>query len=68
MSDFFDSEIIQEELKEINDMQEKIYGSLFGFGMMAKEEKLERAFLQFIEEPQAAWYTITVWVAHPTCL
>ena len=41
MSDFFDSEIIQEELKEINDMQEKIYGSLFGFGMMSKEEKLE---------------------------
>ena len=41
MSDFFDSEIIQEELKEINNLQEKIYGSLFGFGMMSKEEKLE---------------------------
>ena len=31
MSDFFDSEIIQEELTEINNLQEKIYGSLFGF-------------------------------------
>ena len=41
MSDFFDSEIIQEELTEINNLQEKIYGSLFGFGMMSKEEKLE---------------------------
>ena len=41
MSDFFDSEIIQEELKEINNMQEKIYGSLFGFAMMTHEEKLE---------------------------
>ena len=41
MSDFFDSDIIQEELNEINKLQEKIYGSLFGFGMMDKEEKLE---------------------------
>ena len=41
MSDFFDSEIIQEELTEINKLQEKIYGSLFGFGMMSKEDRLE---------------------------
>ena len=31
MSEFFDSEIIQEELKEINNLQEEIYGSLFTF-------------------------------------
>ena len=48
MSDFFDSEIIQEELKEINKLQEKIYGSLFNFGMMSKEDKIihQRQFTQ----------------------
>ena len=41
MSDFFESEIIQEELSEINKMQEKIYGSLLAFGSMSREEKIE---------------------------
>ena len=41
MSDFFDSEIIQEELREINKLQEDIYGSVLTFGMMSDEDKLE---------------------------
>lgn len=41
MSDFFDSEIIQEELREINKLQEQIYGSILTFGMMSNEDKLE---------------------------
>ena len=41
MSDFFDSEIIQEELREINKLQEHIYGSILTFGMMSNEDKLE---------------------------
>jgi hypothetical protein len=41
MSDFFDSEIIQDELKEINKLQEDIYGSILTFGMMSNEDKLE---------------------------
>jgi len=41
MSDFFDSDIIQEELKEINKLQEDIYGSILTFGMMTNEDKLE---------------------------
>ena len=58
MSDFFDSEIIQEELKEINDLQEKIYGSLFGFGVMSKEEKLEHIdILTNLLEKQKVMYT-----------
>ena len=58
MSDFFDSEIIQEELTEINNLQEKIYGSLFGFGMMPKEEKLEHIeILQDLLEKQRVMYT-----------
>ena len=58
MSEFFDSEIIQEELKEINNLQEKIYGSLFGFGMMSKEEKLEHIdILTDLLEKQKVMYT-----------
>ena len=58
MSDFFDSEIIQEELTEINNMQEKIYGSLFSFGMMSKEDKLEHIeILSDLLEKQKVMYT-----------
>ena len=41
MSNFFDSEIIQEELQDINKLQEEIYGSVLSFGYMSKEDKLE---------------------------
>ena len=58
MSDFFDSEIIQEELKEINTLQERIYGSLFGFGTMSKEDKLEHIdILTDLLERQKVMYT-----------
>ena len=58
MSDFFDSEIIQEELTEINRLQEKIYGSLFNFGMMSKEDKLEHIdILTSLLEKQRVMYT-----------
>ena len=58
MSDFFDSEIIQEELKEINTLQERIYGSLFGFGTMSKEDKLEHIdILTNLLERQKVMYT-----------
>jgi len=58
MSDFFDSEIIQEELKEINNLQERIYGSLFGFGTMSREDKLEHIdILTDLLERQKVMYT-----------
>ena len=58
MSDFFDSDIIQDELKEINNLQEKIYGSLFNFGMMSKEDKLEHIeILSDLLEKQRVMYT-----------
>jgi hypothetical protein len=41
MSKFFDSDIIQEELREINKLQDEIYGSIITFGMMSREDKLE---------------------------
>jgi len=41
MSKFFDSELIREELEEINELQRFIYGSILTFGSMSRENKLE---------------------------
>jgi len=58
MSDFFDSEIIQEELKEINTLQEECYGSLMTFGGMDRQTKLEHIeMLQTLLEKQRIMYT-----------
>ena len=58
MSNFFDSDIIQEELKEINKLQEEIYGSILTFGMMPREDKLEHIEkLQMLLEKQRVMYT-----------
>ena len=58
MSNFFDSDIIQEELKEINKLQEEIYGSILTFGAMSREEKLEHIEkLQILLEKQRVMYT-----------
>ena len=58
MSDFFKSEIIQEELNEINRLQEKIYGSLLTFSAMSRDEKLEQIeTLTTLLEKQQVMYT-----------
>ena len=58
MSNFFDSDIIQEELKEINKLQEEIYGSILTFGMMDRETKLEHIEkLELLLEKQRVMYT-----------
>jgi len=58
MSNFFDSDIIQDELKEINQLQESIYGSILSFGMMPRETKLEHIEkLELLLEKQRVMYT-----------
>ena len=58
MSDFFKSDIIQEELNEINRLQEKIYGSLLTFSAMSRDEKLEQIeTLTTLLEKQQVMYT-----------
>jgi len=58
MSEFFQSEIIQEELSEINRMQEKIYGSLLAFGSMTRDEKIEHIdMLTSLLDKQKVMYT-----------
>ena len=41
MSEFFESEIVREELNEINKLQEEIYGSVFSFATLSLEKKKE---------------------------
>ena len=58
MSNFFDSDIIQEELREINKLQEQIYGSILTFGVMTRENKLEHIEkLSLLLEKQRVMYT-----------
>jgi hypothetical protein len=58
MSNFFDSEIIQEELEEINELQKFIYGSILSFGSMNREDKLEHIEkMTLLLEKQRVMYT-----------
>ena len=58
MSDFFKSDIIQDELTEINNLQEEIYGSILTFGGMDNETKMEHVEkLQTLLEKQRIMYT-----------
>jgi hypothetical protein len=44
---FFDSDIVRSELAEISDLQERIYGNVFKFSFMSKEEKLQHVDLLY---------------------
>ena len=58
MSNFFDSEIIQEELKEINTLQEEIYGSLLAFSTMDRDARIDKVDkLAMLLEKQRVMYT-----------
>jgi len=58
MSEFFNSEIIQGALEEINDLQEKIYGTAMSFGIMSNEEKIEHIDMMVsLLEKQKIMYT-----------
>ena len=39
MSKFFDSEIIQEEIEEINELQKMLYGNVMQFPTMEHDER-----------------------------
>ena len=58
MSEFFESEIIQEELEEINRLQQTIYGHLMDFGAMTRGDKIEHVEqLTTLLEKQRIMYT-----------
>ena len=58
MSEFFDSEIIRKELKEINDLQRLVYYKAASFGVLRREDKLEHIeMLSELLEKQRVMYT-----------
>jgi len=38
---FFDSELVQKEMQDIQDLHEKIYTSMFAFSTLSKEDRLD---------------------------
>tara|TARA_B100001094_G_scaffold55868_1_gene51362 strand:- start:55 stop:387 length:333 start_codon:yes stop_codon:yes gene_type:complete len=58
MSNFFESEIIRNELKEINALQEGVYGSMLTFSDMEREDQLEHIeMLTTLLDKQRVMYT-----------
>tara|TARA_B100000401_G_C52370963_1_gene514870 strand:- start:219 stop:590 length:372 start_codon:yes stop_codon:yes gene_type:complete len=58
MSEFFDSKIVQESLKEITDIQEEIFNSLFTYRTFSESDKEEHIDkLRSLIEKQRIMYT-----------
>jgi len=57
MSDFFDSEIIQNELKEITKLQQSVYVTMLEFSSMSHDERIEHIeMLSVLLEKQKIMY------------
>ena len=57
MSSFFDSEIIKEELEEINELQQEVYGDAFKLMRMSSAERVEHVEnLETLLEKQKIMY------------
>ena len=55
---FFQSEIVQTEMKEISDLQEEIYKNAFSFPSMSNKDKLEHVeMLEDLLKKQQVLYT-----------
>ena len=58
MSNFFDSDIVREELQEINQLQMSIYRNAMQFGTFSREDKVEHIEkLTELLERQKVMYT-----------
>ena len=58
MSDFFDSDIVREELQEINELQLSIYKNAMKFGTFSRDDKVEHIErLTELLERQKVMYT-----------
>ena len=58
MSKFFDSEIIQEEIEEINELQKMLYSNVMQFPSMERVDKIEHIdLLTELLEKQKVMYT-----------
>ena len=58
MSNFFDSEIVKEELQEIRDLQNEIYGKIPTLNMFSHDEKVDHIEkLEILLEKQRLMFT-----------
>ena len=58
MSEFFRSEMVQEELREIERLQEKVFGNIFTFQSLPRDEQLEQVKnLEILLNKQNVFYT-----------
>ena len=58
MSNFFDSEIVKEELQEIRDLQNEIYGKIPTLNMFTHDEKVDHIEkLETLLEKQRVMFT-----------
>ena len=58
MSKFFESDIVQEELNEINELQQEVYGDAFNLMRMSSAERVEHVEnLETLLEKQKIMYT-----------
>ena len=62
MSNFFNSELVQKELKEINELSETLYESLFSFIAIHREEKIEHInkMTELLEKQQIMYTRISL--------
>ena len=55
---FFDSEFVRAEMTEISELQDEIYGSVFKFASMKKEDKIHHvSLLEKLLSKQQVLYT-----------
>ena len=58
MSNFFESDIVREELESINELQREVYGTAMYFPTMYREQKLEHVDkLQTLVDKQRIMWT-----------
>ena len=58
MNNFFNSEIVQEELNEINELQKEVYGKILNVMNLTPEEQVEHIDkLKLLLEKQKIMYT-----------
>jgi hypothetical protein len=59
---FFSSELVRAEMVEISELQEEIYGSVFRFPSMTKEDKIEHVTLlkDFLNKQQILYTRLSL--------
>ena len=59
---FFESEIVREELSEINRIQTSIYGKMFGFGFLSPTDQKEHVekLESLLEKQKCMWTRLSL--------